>query len=169
MLTVIKRGKSYGYKRFMCNLMTILRNILTILTIGTTFQLFGQTIVKNTTFIDWTGEGPVAIKIIEQNKIDSMTYKFKLTGIYNHYRKIIIHIIELKKGIAVFEKITNGTGKSYYLMIAADKIKSVPIIENYCTTQKLTELQFDEPNFKSLLTTKRQERLHIKRVLLQTG
>ena len=35
----------------LCNLMTTLRNILTILTIGTTFQLFGQSVAKDTTFI----------------------------------------------------------------------------------------------------------------------
>lgn len=110
--------------------------------------------VNDTTFIDWTGEGPVANKIIEQKKIDSKTYEFKLTGIYDHDRKIIIHIIDLNKGIAVFEQINSGTDKIFYLMIAADKIKSVPIIVNHCPTQKQTELQFDEPNFKTLLTTK---------------
>ena len=235
----------------MCNLMTTLRNILTILTIGMTFQLFGQGVgkdttfifkdtvdgevqsifidnnkdskfydrishfkfqhfdkdsykystdyfkeqkltlnkakpvlpwtnwvtlklykgqfyayhpcdflfhfrqsVNDTTFVDWTGEGPVANKILEQKKIDSKTYEFKLTGIYEQDRKIIIHIIDFKKGIAVFEQITNGTDKRYYLMIAADKISSVPIIVNYCPTQKQTELQFDETDFKTLLTTK---------------
>ena len=235
----------------MCNLMTTLRYIFTLLTIGTTFQLFGQSVVKDTTFIfkdtvdgelqtifidnnkdskfydrianfnfqdfdkdsykystdylkekkltlfkakpiipwtnwvtmelykgklyvyhpcdflfhfrqtlndttfiDWTGEGPVASKISEQKKINSKTYEFKLTGIYDQDRKIIIHIIDLKKGIAVFEQITNGTDKKYYLMIAADKIKSVPIIVNYCPTQKQKELQFEEPDFKILLTTK---------------
>src|SRR5690606_22945600 len=235
----------------MCNLMTTLRNILTILVIGTTFQLFGQSIgkdttfifkdtidgklqtifidyntdskfyeritlfnfqyfdkdsykystdylkeqkltltkskpaipwtnwvtlkqykeqfyayhpcdflfhfrqsINDTTFIDWTGEGPVANKIIEQKKVDSKTYEFKLTGIYDQDRKIIIHIIDFKKGIAVFEQIINGTDKNYYLMIAADKIKSVPIIVNHCPTQKQAELQFDELDFKTLLTNK---------------
>jgi len=110
--------------------------------------------INDTTFIDWTGEGPVANKIIEQKKVDSKTYEFKLTGIYDQDRKIIIHIIDFKKGIAVFEQIINGTDKNYYLMIAADKIKSVPIIVNHCPTQKQAELQFDELDFKTLLTNK---------------
>lgn len=110
--------------------------------------------VNDTTFIDWTGEGPVANKIIGQKKIDSKTYEFKLAGIYDQDRRLIIHIIDLKKGIAVFEQITNGKDKRYYLMIAAEKIKSVPIIVNYCPTQKQTELGFDKTDFKALLTTK---------------
>lgn len=110
--------------------------------------------VNDTTFIDWTGEGPVANKIIEQKKIDSKTYEFKLTGIYEQDRKIIIHIIDFNKGVAVFEQITYGIDKSFCLMIAADKIKSVPIIVNHCPTQKQTELQFDEIDFTTLLTTK---------------
>lgn len=110
--------------------------------------------VNDTTFIDWTGEGPVANKIIEQKKIDSKTYEFKLTGIYDKNRIIIIHIIDLNKEIAVFEEITSESDKRYYLMIASDKIKSVPIIVNHCPTRKQIELQFDEPDFKMLLITK---------------
>jgi hypothetical protein len=110
--------------------------------------------INDTTFIDWTGEGPVANKIIEQKKLDNKTYEFKLTGIYYQDRKIIIHIIDIKKGIAVFEQTTNRTDNRYYLMIAADKIKSVPIIVNYCPTQKQSELEFETPDYKSLLTKK---------------
>ena len=110
--------------------------------------------INDTTFIDWTGEGPVASKIIEQKKIDNKTYEFKLTGISDQDRKIVIHIIDAKKGIAVFEQTTNGTDKRYYLMIVADKIKSVPIIVNHCPTQKQSELEFDNTDFKTLLTTK---------------
>lgn len=110
--------------------------------------------VNDTTFIDWTGEGPEANKIIEQKKIDEKTYEFKLTGISAQNRKITIHIIDIKNGIAVFEQTLNEADKRYYLMIAADNIKSVPIIVNHCPTQKQTELQFDEPDFKTLLTTK---------------
>ena len=110
--------------------------------------------VNDTTFIDWTGEGPEANKIIEQKKIGNKTYEFKLTGIAHQVRTLIIHIIDLEKGIAVFEQTTDGTDKRYYLMIAAEKIKSVPIIVNYCPTQKQLELEFDKPDFKTLLTTK---------------
>ncbi len=110
--------------------------------------------VNDTTFIDWTGEGPEANKIIEQNKIDNKTYEFNLTGITHKARILTIHILDLERGIAVFEQTTNGTDKRFYLMIAAEKVKSVPIIINYCTTQKQMELEFDKPDFYTLLRTK---------------
>lgn len=110
--------------------------------------------VNDTTLIDWTGEGPVANKIISQNKFDDKTFEFKLTGIYYQDRTLTVHIIDLKKGIAVFEETTMGADKRYYLMIAADKIKNVPIIVNHCPTQKQSELEFDNTDFKTLLTTK---------------
>ncbi len=110
--------------------------------------------VNDSTFIDWTGEGPVANKIMEQKKIDSKTYEYKLKGIYEQERIIVIHIIDNKNGIAVFEETTNKTETKYYLMIAADKIKNVPIIVNYCPTEKQSELEFDTPDFKKLLMNK---------------
>lgn len=110
--------------------------------------------VNDTSFIDWTGEGPVANKIISQKKIDDNTFQLKLTGLYNKNRILIIHIIDTKRGIAVFEQIINKTEKKYYLMIAADKIKTVPIIVNDCMTQKQPELEFDKTDFKKLLTPK---------------
>ena len=110
--------------------------------------------INDTTYIDWTGEGPVANKIIEQKKVNDNTYEFKLTGIYDKNRKLIIHIMDRNKGIAIFEEINNGTDNNYYLMIAADKIKSVPLIVYNCETQKQIELRFDEPNYIELLKTK---------------
>lgn len=112
--------------------------------------------INDTTFIDWTGEGPDASKILDQKKIDDKTYEFTLTGIANKDRKLIIHIIDRKKGIAVFEETNNNADESYYyLMVASDKIRNVPLIVNYCKEYKQLELRFDEPNFKELLKTKK--------------
>ena len=65
--------------------------------------------INDTTFIDWTGEGPEASKILKQKKIDDKTYEFKLAGIADKDRKLKIHIIDSKNGIAVFEE-TNNNG-----------------------------------------------------------
>jgi hypothetical protein len=111
--------------------------------------------VNDTTFIDWTGEGPEASKIVSQKKIDEKTYEFQITGIAKKDRKIIIHIIDSKNGIAVFEETNDEADKSYYyLMVASDKIKNVPIIVNNCETEKQWELGFNEPNFSELLKRK---------------
>ncbi len=107
--------------------------------------------INDSTFIDWTGEGPVASKIIQQKKIDAKTYQFKLSGIYDHNRTLTIHIIDQQKGIAIFEENNIGEATQYGLMIAADKIKTVPLIVNNCETQKQTELTFDEPDYAQWL------------------
>jgi hypothetical protein len=110
--------------------------------------------INDTTYIDWTGEGPVANRILNQKKINDNTYEFKLTGIYDKDRTLVIHIIDRNNGIAVFEETNSGNDKKYYLMISADKIKSVPLIVNNCETQKQLELQFEEPDYIELLKTK---------------
>jgi hypothetical protein len=112
--------------------------------------------INDTTFLDWTGEGPEAYKISNQKKIDDKTYEFQLTGIAKKNRKLIIHIIDNKKGIAVFEETSfNSNERYYYLMVASDKIKTVPLIVNNCETYKQNELGFDKPNFSELLKNKK--------------
>lgn len=107
--------------------------------------------INDTTFIDWTGEGPVANKIVDYNRIDNKTFEFVLSGIYNQNCKLIIHIIDSKNGIAVFEKVLADRENVRYLMIDADKIRNVPIIVNNCEFEKQSELQFDEPDYDKLL------------------
>lgn len=112
--------------------------------------------INDTTFIEWTGEGPEANKIVAQKKIDNKSNEFQLTGIAKKNRKLTIHIIDGKKGIAVFEETNSNANKSYYyLMVAADKIKTVPLIVNNCEVGKQRELVFDEPNFRKLLKRKK--------------
>ncbi|RYX81735.1 hypothetical protein EON73_04670 [bacterium] len=110
--------------------------------------------VNDTTFIDWTGEGPIANKITSQKKIDLKTYEFKLIGFYAKYRKLTIHIIDSKKRIAVFEDVDNKKEKHYYLMIESSKINTVPLIVNRSETEKQPELEFDQPDFIKLLKNK---------------
>jgi len=107
--------------------------------------------INDTTYIEWTGEGPVGNKILNQKKIDDQTYEFKLTGINSKNRTIIIHIIDDDKGIAVFEESSKGAAKDYYLMIMADKVRTVPLIVNNCEHQKQNEVNFDTPKYAKLL------------------
>lgn len=115
------------------------------------FYTYYQASINDTTFIDWTGEGPVANQIVSQKKINKRVYELKLKGIYDKDRIITINIIDETKGIAVFTA-TTLNGKTNYLMIMANKIKTVPFIVNNCETQKQLELHFEEPNYTKLLT-----------------
>jgi hypothetical protein len=110
--------------------------------------------ITDTAFIDKVVEGPVANKIIDFTQTDDKTFQFKLTGAYAQNRTLIIHIIDNKNGIAVFEDSYYRFGeeeKRFYLMISADKIKNLPIIVNYCAEMRTNEFDFDEPDFDKLL------------------
>ena len=105
--------------------------------------------------IDGTGEGNYLSKIISYEKTDGSTYKVK-TSTGQSTMATIIHILDKKRGIAVFEMTspdfsTESDGTIYLLMIAADKMTTVPMIVNNCTVEKAREWTFDEIDFKALI------------------
>ena len=110
--------------------------------------------ITDTAFIDYAGEGPMANKITLYKKVDDQTFQFSLTGVERPKRKLIVHIIDKQNGIAIFEELNDDKDKQYYLMIDATKIRRLPIIVNYCRTQKQMEFNFDKPDFKKLLKAK---------------
>ena len=118
------------------------------------FYSYFQVSINDTTYIDWTGEGPIANKIKNQRKLNDTTFEIKVSGIYEQDRTITINIIDKTKGIAVFTETTVQNGKNHFLMIMADKIKTVPLIVNNCETSKQSELKFEEPNFDKLIKKK---------------
>ncbi len=100
--------------------------------------------ITDTTYIEYLTEGPYASLMIDFEKIDNQTFRFYLTKPYGqHDRTLTIHIIDRKKGIAVFEENFHNRDKSFYLMIDADKIRHFPIIVNYCKGMKQLEVEFD--------------------------
>lgn len=107
--------------------------------------------LTDTSFVDYTGEGPIANRILRFTKKDNNTYFFVLTGMYDSIRTITVHIIDRKKGIAVFEENSNGQGPHFFIMVDARKRRQLPLIVNYCKTQKQPEFRFDEPDFVQLL------------------
>jgi hypothetical protein len=110
--------------------------------------------VNDSTYINWTGEGPVANKINEYRKIDQNTFAFILTGVYNNNSELIIHIIDQERGIAIFEKVLKDRPNVFSLMIDAKNIRKVPIIVNNCEYEKQSEFQFEDPEYEQLLRKK---------------
>ena len=115
------------------------------------FYSFYKISINDSTFIDWTGEGPIANQICFQKKSNKKTYEFELISICGPTRKLTIHMIDQKKGIAIFETIYSNNEHYFSLMIAASKINQVPLIVNQCDFQKQGELDFEEPDFNKLL------------------
>jgi hypothetical protein len=115
------------------------------------FYSFYKISINDSTFIDWTGEGPIANQIFFQKKLNKKTYEFELISICGPTRKLTIHMIDQKKGIAIFETIYSNNEHYFSLMIAASKINQVPLIVNQCDFQKQGELDFEVPDFNKLL------------------
>lgn len=109
--------------------------------------------ITDSTFTEYTGEGPLANKILRYSKEDDKTFSFSLTGVHRSDMDLKVHIINPQRGIAVFEERLKDK-PFYYLMIDAAKIRQLPIIVNYCTTQKQVEFDFDEPDYQKLIGMK---------------
>lgn len=109
--------------------------------------------VTDSAFIDYTGEGPLANKILSYTKIDDKTFSFHLTGVHEQNRHLTIKLIDPQKGIAVFTEWSKNAGARNVLMVDAEKIKQLPIIINECEEKQL-EFDFKEPDYKKLLGQK---------------
>lgn len=107
--------------------------------------------INDSTYINWTGEGPIGNKILQEKKLNAVTYQIKTTGAQYKERTIKIYIVDTEKGIAVFEEIFADRTKYYSLMIDIEKIKTVPLIVNNCEIEKQIEMEFEEPNYQSLI------------------
>lgn len=108
------------------------------------FLFHSQWSVNDSTVIEWTGEGPWALKLLWQKRISPQTYRLAYTGEAGRSEELTIHIIDPKKGIAVFQSATDSSDTTYTLVIAAKTIRSVPLIVNRCPAGK--ELEFDFPD-----------------------
>jgi hypothetical protein len=109
--------------------------------------------LSDSTCIYYSSQGPSATGINDISKIDLKTYRLSLHYCYTSKPAIVlIHIIDAKKGIAIFEYTFSKDGR-YRLMVSADKAKNFPIIVNY-STQKASEFDFDDPDFKTMLKAK---------------
>jgi hypothetical protein len=114
-----------------------------------------QVRITDSTYIDYLGgEGPVANKIKSFSMVDSSTYCFRLTGELEQDRNLTVHIVDPQRGIAVFEEKVTGQKQRYFLMVAANKVRGLPVIVNYCRVQKEEEYDFKKPDYKKLLEMK---------------
>ena len=108
-----------------------------------------QVSITDSVYIDYTGEGPIANKIVSQKKVNNNTYKLHLNGVFGINRILTIKLINQEKGIAIFKE-QNGNDFIEYVMIDATKIKKVPLIVNRCDVHKQQEFEFDTIDFEKL-------------------
>lgn len=126
----------------------------------------GRIDFNDTTFINYTWEGPEASLLKSFKQIDKKTYQ--INYIKNHVyhtdtiqQKLKIHIIDKEKGISIFEYCSmDGKNKDYKLMVSADKVKLFPLINDYNGGDRMLYTNndhppyFDKPDFEKLINKK---------------
>lgn len=105
--------------------------------------------LTDTAFLHDYGEGMLPQKINSFSKQDAKTFTLSLTGRENKTSTLVIHLVDAKKGIAVFEEV----GKRFWLMADVTKIRQFPIIVNHCG-EKRDEFKLDEPDYLKLIGRK---------------
>ncbi|MDX2068128.1 MAG: hypothetical protein SFV55_06855 [Haliscomenobacter sp.] len=104
--------------------------------------------ITDSTYNICYSDGPLTNRIIAFAKPNAATYQFKLSGYNNTQKTIRIHMVDKKRGIAVFENPAAEPKQRYRFMVQADKAKNFPMIINYCKTQKQLEFEgFDKVDF----------------------
>lgn len=116
------------------------------------FLVHYQWSITDTTLIDWTGEGAFGTMVLSQKKLGPGTFRILYTGEPNQSAELTIHLVDTTRGVAVFRHVSGIKDTTYRLMIAAPKIRSVPLIVNHCPTGKRHEFSFEEPDWKAFWT-----------------
>lgn len=117
------------------------------------FLYTNQVSITDTAYIHYTGEGPFANSIINYHKLDCRTFQFQLYGEYQGLYMLTIYIIDIDKGIAVFEE-RSGCLITRYPMIDVAKMRSRPIIVNDCIGAKASEYTFSDLDYDALISKK---------------
>ncbi|HEX8333647.1 MAG TPA: hypothetical protein VF622_13585 [Segetibacter sp.] len=108
----------------------------------------------STVIINFFNDGyiPSIIQSIT-NKDGSIVLNIKALYYYDdEYSKIIVHFLLKQKDIAIIAfPLKQGEGR-YHLVGAKEKIRSFPIIVNYCPGRRCAEWQFEKPDYKMLLS-----------------
>jgi hypothetical protein len=84
-------------------------------------------------------------------KIDDTYYRFTYKDFEKKSVCLEIHIIDSKKGIALFKFISENRKISYRLMVSSENLKEFPLIVNNCISNRTKEVRFDEINFEKML------------------
>jgi predicted transcriptional regulator len=111
-------------------------------------------ILTDSTMMYWFMDGLTPEPYQQVKKINNHTYAFKLHSFYTDNpgnTTIIIHIIDPKNQIAIWED-TGEKGASHYgLYIPRQNARNFDLIVNSCLTEKTNEFEFDKVDYAKLL------------------
>lgn len=109
--------------------------------------------ITDSTFIEFTGEGPFVSSILEYERTGENAFRFWYGTSYQGTH-LTIHIVDAQKGLAVFA-FNHASNRTYSLMAAVQKGFHFPTIVCYTGADKQFEFDFQEPDYKALLQNKK--------------
>lgn len=114
----------------------------------------GRKIITDSTLVFWFMDGPYPIPLSSFRKNSNNQYA--LTGIGRHSfdsarTQLIIHMIDSKNKIAVWEFPAESTRYRYRLYVARENAPNFDMVVNYCKDAKQMEFSFDQIDYSKLL------------------
>ncbi len=112
----------------------------------------GRRVLTDSTIVYWPMDGPTPFPVMALKKPNKDTYNFKLHSAYDTTTsQLIIHIIEPKNKIAVWENQGQKGPYRYSLFVPRQNAKNFDMVVSYCKTSKTAEFQFDNIDYATLL------------------
>lgn len=105
----------------------------------------------STLVMNYFNDGCLPLFMDNEKKVSKKTWQLKLKGIYPEDNSILVHLIDAKKGIAIFEFPLRQGKRKYQLMVETSKMECFPVIVNYSPSQRQDEFDFDDINFALLI------------------
>ena len=115
----------------------------------------GRRILSDSVFINWYMDGPYPQLLQSVSKEKASTYTIKYQREKDDLQTLVIHIIDPKINLAVWEyQRDDGKPSSYKLYVAAPSAANFNMIVNHSNYQKQMEFKFQEPDYQKLLKMK---------------
>lgn len=116
---------------------------------------FNKTIIRDSAVVFGSTGESAAVKLYSLKKIRKQTFQLKVAFYPKGIETIIIHIINPRKQVAIFEyRRPNEEPISYRLMVGEKGARSFPIIVDYSPQIKPQIFMFDNPDYEALLKAK---------------
>jgi hypothetical protein len=109
--------------------------------------------ISDSLYVNHTGTEPLVYAITAYKQYGRNTFGFNLFGGYGSSSVITIHIVDRKKGIAIFEE-GQGEAVQYFPMIDISKMCRMPLMVNDCVGDMPEEYNFPDVDFSQFIPRK---------------
>lgn len=114
----------------------------------------GRRIINDSTFVYWYMDGPFPVPLVDVSEVEYGKIVLEMMKLFNgksFNEKLIIHQIDSKTGLSVFEFAEESESNKYQLYLPVESARKFDMVINYCDNQKQLEFDFDKIDFEELI------------------